>query len=510
MIEGAVRAAQARPTPQGQGNAQGATHTLRSDLMPPEARAMLLAAADVISNASRGGIGTQLDALLVTAPPTSPPPTPTPLAPQQTKPPAPPAARVFQHNWRLCARGARICHAYAKRRNHTCAFDQCHRQPNLWLWRFRRRFGGGLVATSRENQLTPWSNDPVTDPSGEAFYLHDLDTHHTWTPTALPIRTKGQYLCRHGFGYTMFEHTAHDIAAEMLQFVPLKGSVKVTRLRLRNLSNRPRRLSVTGYAEWVLGTSRNATAGKILTQVDAETGAVLAHNPRAVAFAGRVAFADFGAGVDSVSCDRAEVLGRDGQMRAPAAVTSGAPLSGRHGPALDACAALQRQVVLAAGQTVDLHFLVGQAATAQNAVALIKATRARSTDAMMTDVAQHWNGLLTEVQVRSPDRAMDILLNGWLLYQTLSCRIWARAGFYQASGAYGFRDQLQDGMAVTALRPELTRAHLLRAASRQFVQGDVQHWWLPHSGAGVRTRISDDHVWLAYADAAAAAIERNA
>ena len=317
----------------------------------------------------------------------------------------------------------------------------------------------------------------------------------------MPIRTKGQYLCRHGFGYTVFEHTAHDIAAEMLQFVPLEGSVKVTRLRLRNLSNRPRRLSVTGYAEWVLGTSRNATAGKILTQVDAETGAVLAQNPRAVAFAVRVAFADFGAGVDSVSCDRAEVLGRDGQMRAPAAVTSGAPLSGRHGPALDACAALQRQVVLAAGQTVDLHFLLGQAATAQEAVALIKATRARSTDAMMNDVAQHWNDLLTEVQVHSPDRAMDILLNGWLLYQTLSCRIWARAGFYQASGAYGFRDQLQDGMALTALRPELTRAHLLRAASRQFVQGDVQHWWLPHSGAGVRTRISDDRVWLAYAAA---------
>ena len=501
MIEGAVRAAQARPTPPGQGNAQGATHTLRSDLMPPEARAMLLAAADVILNASRGGIGTQLDALPVTAPPTGPPPTPTPLAPQQTKPPAPPPLEFFNTIGGFAREG----------REYVTLLQNGETTPAPWINVIANpTFGFGVSAegsgavwsqNSRENQLTPWSNDPVTDPSGEAFYLHDLDTHHTWTPTALPIRTKGQYLCRHGFGYSVFEHTAHDIAAEMLQFVPLEGSVKVTRLRLRNLSNRPRRLSVTGYAEWVLGTSRSATAGKILTQVDAETGAVLAQNPRAVAFAGRVAFADFGAGVDSVSCDRAEVLGRDGQMRAPAAVTSGAPLSGRHGPALDACAALQRQVVLAAGQTVDLHFLLGQAATAQEAVALIKATRARSTDAMMTDVAQHWNDLLTEVQVRSPDRAMDILLNGWLLYQTLSCRIWARAGFYQASGAYGFRDQLQDGMALTALRPELTRAHLLRAASRQFVQGDVQHWWLPHSGAGVRTRISDDRVWLAYAAA---------
>ncbi len=286
----------------------------------------------------------------------------------------------------------------------------------------------------------------------------------------------------------------------MLQFVALDASVKVTRLRLRNLSDRTRHLSVTGYAEWVLGTSRSATAGKIITEIDSETGAVLAHNPRAIAFASRVAFADFDAGVSSLTCDRTEFLGQGGKMHAPAAL-SGAALSGRHGPALDACAALQRRIVLKPDETVDLHFLLGQAASKEDAVALIKATRARSSETMLAEVAQHWTALLTEVQIHSPDRAMDIMLNGWLLYQTLSCRIWARAGFYQASGAYGFRDQLQDGMALTALRPEVTRAHLLRAASRQFPEGDVQHWWLPHSGQGVRTRISDDRVWLAYAAA---------
>ena len=501
-IETAVRSAQARPTLPGPVDAQGAVHMLRSDLMPPEGRAMLVAAADVILNASRGGICSQLDALPIAVPLMLRPATPLRLLENQTRQTvadAPPLEFFnglggFAHDGR----------------EYLIVMQNGQSTPAPWINVIANpEFGFGVSAdgsgavwseNSRENQLTPWSNDPVSDPAGEAIYLHDLDSRQTWTPTALPIRNKGRYLCRHGFGYSVFEHTADEIAAEMLQFVALDAPVKVTRLRLRNLSDRTRRLSVTGYAEWVLGTSRSATAGKIITEVDGKTGAVLAQNPRAMAFAGRVAFADFGQGVTSLTCDRSEFLGRNGRMTAPAALARAA-LSGRHGPALDACAALQRRIVLAPGETVDLHFLLGQAASTEAAVALIKATRARSTDAMLAEVAQHWTLLLTEVQIRSPDRAMDILLNGWLLYQTLSCRIWARAGFYQASGAYGFRDQLQDGMALTALRPDLTRAHLLRAASRQFPQGDVQHWWLPHSGIGVRTRISDDRVWLAYAAA---------
>ncbi len=505
-IEGAVRAAQARPIPLGQGNGQGATHMLRSDLMTPEARATVMAVADVILNASRGGIGRQLDALAISktalAKPAMPiaPPVPPPFQP--LAPAAPQEPLEFFNGLGGFARDGRV---------YVTVLQNGQTTPAPWINVIANpSFGFGVSAegsgstwseNSRENQLTPWSNDPVTDPPGEAFYLHDMDSHQTWTPTALPIRTKGHYLCRHGFGYSSFEHTAADIAAELLQFVALDAPVKVTRLRLRNLSDRPRLLAVTGYVEWVLGTSRGASAGKIITAVDPFTGAVLAHNPRAVAFAGRVAFADFGAGAGSVTCDRTEFLGQGGSLRAPAALAFGKPLSGRSGPALDACAALQRMVSLAPGETVDLHFLLGQAASTEAAVALVRATRARSTEAMMADVTQHWADLLTAVQVHSADRAMDILLNGWLLYQTLSCRIWARAGFYQASGAYGFRDQLQDGMALTALRPDLTRAHLLRAAGRQFKEGDVQHWWLPHSGIGVRTKISDDRVWLAYAAA---------
>lgn len=501
-IETAVRSAQARPRPSGQTDAKGAVHTLRSDLMPVEARAMLVAAADVILHASRGSIGSQLDLLASQVPlilgPVTPPRLPEIHAPQVVA--AAPPLEFFNGLGGFAQDG----------REYLIILQNGQTTPAPWINVIANpAFGFSVSAdgagavwseNSRENQLTPWANDPVTDPAGEAIYLHDLDTQQIWTPTSLPIRGTGQYLCRHGFGYSVFEHTAHEIAAEMLQFVPLDAPVKVTRLRLRNLSDRTRRLSVTGYAEWVLGTSRSATAGKIITQVESETGAILAQNPRAMAFAGRVAFADFGPGPSRLTCDRTEFLGRNGKMQAPAALNHSA-LSGRHGPALDACAALQRRIVLAPGESVDLHFLLGQAASTDDAVALIKATRARSPDAMLAEVTQHWSALLTEVQIRSPDRAMDILLNGWLLYQTLSCRIWARAGFYQASGAYGFRDQLQDNMALTALRPELTRAHLLRAASRQFPQGDVQHWWLPHSGQGVRTRISDDRVWLAYAAA---------
>jgi cyclic beta-1,2-glucan synthetase len=331
----------------------------------------------------------------------------------------------------------------------------------------------------------------VTDAPGEAIYLQDLDTGAVWTPTALPMRGAGEYVARHGFGYSHFSHSAQGIAAEMVQFVPLEDPVKITRLRLRNEGSTPRRLAVTGYAEWVLGARRS---GHVITSRDTETGAVLARNPFATAFAGRIAFADFGAGVSRFSTDRGEVLGQGG-IGAPAGLVG---LSGRLGPVLDPCAALQRRITLAPGETVELVFLLGQAVSEEAARALILRHRTADPETTLVGVRAYWADLLGAVQVASPDRAMDILLNGWLLYQTLACRIWARAGFYQASGAYGFRDQLQDGMALTALRPEMTRAHLLRAAGRQFVEGDVQHWWLPHSGQGVRTRISDDRVWLGF------------
>jgi cyclic beta-1,2-glucan synthetase len=279
--------------------------------------------------------------------------------------------------------------------------------------------------------------------------------------------------------------------------VPMDHPVKITRLTLRNTGSTARNLSVTAYAEWVLGATRGVSAPFVITRTDAGTGAILAQNTYSTAFPGRVAFADFGPGITSMTTDRAEFIGPGRTLKDPAGLRN-APLSGATGPALDPCAALQRRLTLRPGETAELTFLLGQAADATAASTLVEQMRAADTHVMLAQVKQHWTDLLTSVQITSPDRAMDIMLNGWLMYQTLACRIWARAGFYQASGAYGFRDQLQDGMALTFVRPEMTRAHLLRAASRQFPEGDVQHWWLPHSGQGVRTRISDDRVWLSY------------
>ena len=277
--------------------------------------------------------------------------------------------------------------------------------------------------------------------------------------------------------------------------------MKISRLKLCNRSLLPRRLSVTAYAEWVLGASRGACGPFVCTEMDAATGALLACNAWSTAFPGRVAFADMGGAHTSFTADRREFLGRHGGMGAPAALHRWNALSGASGAGLDPCAALQRVVELAPGECIEVVFLLGQCESVDSARELVARYRSADLDAILGEVRGHWRELLGAVQVKTPDRAMDIMLNGWLLYQTIACRIRARSAFYQASGAYGFRDQLQDGMALSLALPQETRRHLLRAAGRQFEAGDVQHWWLPHSGQGVRTRISDDRVWLAYAAA---------
>jgi len=502
QIDAAVRSAGSRPRPDlPGGRPDGKVHVLRSDLIQPEAKAMLMAVASVVLFAGRGGIGQQIDAVPRTAIPARPPRPPVRSVQPSAADPIDPAQLEFFNGTGGFAKDGR---------EYVIVLRDGAVTPAPWInvianpgFGFQvSALGSGHVwsENSRENQLTPWSNDPVTDPPGEAIWLHDLDSGETWTPTALPIRDGGVYVARHGFGYSRFEHEAHGIDAAMVQFVPMDDPVRITRLTLRNTSTRVRRLSVTAYAEWVLGPSRGATLRHVVTRVDPETGAILARNPFATAFTGRVAFADLGADTGSRSADRAEILGRGGSLASPAGIGA-APLSGRTGPVLDPCAALQRRVTLAPGETIEVLALLGQAASEDEARTLILRHRSADPSATLDTVRQHWADLLGAVQIQTPDRAMDIMLNGWLLYQSLACRIWARAGFYQASGAYGFRDQLQDGMALAALRPEMTRAHLLRAAGRQFPEGDVQHWWLPHSGQGVRTRIADDRVWLGFATA---------
>jgi cyclic beta-1,2-glucan synthetase len=352
---------------------------------------------------------------------------------------------------------------------------------------------------SHEHQLTAWSNDPVSDPPGETIYIRDEESGELWGPTVLPIREEtGAYVARHGQGYSRFERVSHGVSLELLQFVPLDDPIKVSRLTLKNQSGRSRRLSVTAYVEWVLGASRSVAAPFTVTEIDPDTGAMLARNSWSSDFGARVAFADLRGAQTAWTGDRTEFLGRHGTPDHPAGLERGGRLSGRVGAGLDPCGALQAMVELPAGGRAEVVFLLGEGATREEARGLIARYRTADLDGALRAVAERWDDVLGTVQVTTPDRSMDMLLNRWLLYQTLACRVWARSAFYQASGAYGFRDQLQDVMALTVSRRDLTRQHVLRAAARQFVEGDVQHWWHPPTGRGVRTRISDDLLWLPY------------
>ncbi|MEO7158309.1 MAG: glucoamylase family protein [Vicinamibacterales bacterium] len=362
--------------------------------------------------------------------------------------------------------------------------------------------GGGFswAINSQQNQLTPWANDPVSDQPGEVIYVRDEDDGAVWTPTALPIREDAfPYVVSHGQGYSRFEHVSHDVSLTLLQYVPPDDPIKISRLTIKNQSGRSRRLSITAYVEWVLGASRGGAAPFVVTEIDPDTHAMLAQNHWSAGFGTRVAFADLGGRQRSWTGDRKEFLGRNGTLDQPAALAIGRTLTNRVGGGLDPCGALQTTLELDPHGATEIVFFLGQAATKADALSLITRYRTADLDAVFAAATGAWQDVLGTVQVKTPDRAMDVLLNRWLLYQALACRVWARAAFYQASGAYGFRDQLQDVMALSVSTPQITRAHLLRAAARQFVEGDVQHWWLPPLGQGVRTRISDDRLWLPYA-----------
>ena len=495
----------------------GRVFVLRADLIPPETRALLASVARVVLVGQRGSLADQLDHI------------PTPNEPAAAERKAAVTRAASELATPAFARaGSRQpleffngLGGFAENgREYVTTLGPGQSTPAPWINVIANPAFGFQVAAegsgytwsvnSRENQLTPWSNDPVSDRPGEAFYVRDEETGDLWCPTALPIRRdNATYVARHGWGYSRFEHDAYGIAADLLQYVPTEDPIKISRLTLMNLSGRPRRLSVTAYVEWVLGPSRTASAAFVSTEIDPATGAMFARNPWHAAFASRVAFADLAGRQTDWTGDRREFIGRDGTLESPMALrrgtggggtlNTGAPLSNRVGAGLDPCGALRTTLVLPPGGAAEIVFLLGEAASAMDAHDVISRYRTEDLDAVLSNVGRFWDGVLGAVQVKTPDRAMDIMLNGWLLYQTLVCRVWARSGFYQSSGAYGFRDQLQDCMALAAALPAITREHLPRAAARQFVEGDVQHWWLPHSGQGVRTRISDDRAWLAYA-----------
>ena len=351
---------------------------------------------------------------------------------------------------------------------------------------------------AHEFRLTPWHNDPVSDASGEAFYLRDEDSGHFWSPTPLPRRGAHAYVSRHGFGYSVFEYSEGGISSELWVYVALDAAVKFSVLKVRNTSGRPRRLSATGYVEWVLGDLRPKSSMHVTTEVDAESGALFARNPYNMEFAGRIAFFDVDDASRTISCDRAEFIGRNGSLKNPAAMHR-LRLSGKAGAGLDPCAAIQVGFDLADGQEREIVFRLGQAGRrgSDDARKMVRSWRGGvAAHAALKAVHQYWNHTLGAVQVETPDASLNVLTNGWLVYQTLACRLWARSGYYQSGGAFGFRDQLQDVMALIHAEPQRVREQLLLAAAHQFVEGDVQHWWHPPSSRGVRTHCSDDYLWL--------------
>jgi cyclic beta-1,2-glucan synthetase len=354
---------------------------------------------------------------------------------------------------------------------------------------------------AHELRLTPWNNDPIEDLKGEAFYLRDEESGKFWSPAPLPCRGQSPYITRHGFGYSIFQHSEDGIESEMTVYADIAAPVKFIVIKIHNNSGRPRKVSATGYAEWVLGDLRSKSLMHTVTQIETQTGAILATNAYNTEFGARVAFFDVDGVNKTHTTDRAEFIGRNGTLQNPEAMNR-AKLSGRTGAALDPCAAIQVVTELAEDQEKEIIFRLGAGKNMADAVSIIRAFEGHAAaHTALEKVTAYWQQTLGAVQVETPDKAINILANGWLNYQTLACRIWARSGFYQSGGAFGFRDQLQDVLSLVHTKPDIVRAQILLCASRQFKEGDVQHWWHPPMGRGVRTTCSDDYLWLPFVTA---------
>ncbi|XGC79804.1 GH36-type glycosyl hydrolase domain-containing protein [Bdellovibrio bacteriovorus] len=476
---------------------RGGVFTLRKDSLSAEEYLQVLSESRVVLNPKNGSLSEQLERSL----PTRAPDKPKKIKKHEAAPPLPiPELDLFNGIGGFSKDGKEYV---------IVLNDPKVVTPAPWINVISNGFFGFQVSesgagytwsqNSRENQLTPWLNDPVSDPSGEVFYIYDKESHCIWSPTCHPIRIPAaSYIVRHGAGYSSFEHLSHGIKSKMTQFVTMDRPIKISEITIENKSNSPRNLSLFSYVEWVLGFARSVMAPTTVTEYDEQTGMVLCYNRRNPEFGNLIAFTGFLSKANSYTCDRREFIGRNRSLTNPYGILEQARLSNSAGGGYDPCTAMQLDVHLEPNESKTITFVLGQADSADHVRTIVQGLLLEKNQSPLNAVTEFWDNALKKIQVQTPDPAFNLMINQWLQYQTMSCRIWARSAFYQAGGAFGFRDQLQDMMAVIPILPKMARDHLLRAASRQFVEGDVQHWWHPPSGRGVRTHFSDDLLWLPY------------
>lgn len=483
----------------------GGVFLLNSDQIPEEDSLLILAVARVHLIAARGSLRQQL---VTPMEPTTYPPNLVrdPKAREVPSPPLPFVELKFFNEFGGFSPDGREYMIYLKENVHTPApWINVIANPNFGCLVSEKGLGTSWFGNSQTNRLTPWSNDPVENPCSDIVYIRDEDLGTFWTPTPGPIRELDPYRIRHGQGYTRFEHNSHGIEQDLMIFVPVDDQggmpVRVQRLRLKNSSAKKRNLSVYSYAEWVLGVDREKTQMHVQTFWDPESQSLFALNRYNPEYGNYIAFSCSIPLTASYTCNRTEFLGRNGHAMYPAALKR-KKLAGLTGAAFDPCAALQVNVELEPNEEKEIIFLLGYAVDEESARELIIACKEKEwAQQTYLKTISWWDKCLGTLEVETPDILINFAFNRWLLYQTLSCRFWGRTAFYQSSGAYGFRDQLQDALALVYSLPHLAREQIIKAASRQFVEGDVQHWWHPPSNGGVRTRISDDLLWLPFVTA---------
>ncbi|MCX6026973.1 MAG: hypothetical protein NTY23_12065, partial [Chloroflexi bacterium] len=485
-------------------NQRGGIFILSADQMAVEDRTLLETAARVVLDGSRGTLAEQL-ARPFEQPRHLPAFVPTLGGPEEIEPTpelARPTALLFDNGRGGFSPDGSEYQIYLRPGERTpVPWINVVANPEFGFVVSETGAGFTWAENSSENRLTPWANDPVRDSPGEAVYIRDEETAALWSPTPMPAPASAPYLVRHGSGYSIFEHHSHGLRQSLRLFVVPDSPVKVIALRLENLWTRPRRLTATYYAQWVLGTDPEASSQFVVPEYEPEAHVLLAHNPYSTEFSGRFAFLAACQRPHGLTTDRTEFLGRMGDMQRPAALTR-VGLAGVVRAGLDPCAALQLHVELKPGESKEVFFILGQATQREDAVRLARRFEdPAQMEAAWRDTLALWNDVLGCVTVTTPDPSMDLMLNRWLLYQTLSCRMWGRSALYQSSGAFGFRDQLQDAMALVHAAPQVAREHLLLAARHQFEEGDVLHWWHPPWGRGDRTRCSDDLLWLPFVTA---------